>query len=152
LQKTSVPRKPPLEERRLILARDHRRPYGARLLFRILHPLHIGALENVTFFLPDGALGRIRPDTRPSWKPNSPYELEVEGFATALEAEEAGMRAAQALLLTALDLDFGLRLEYTNHHPSTVYDRTVSTGTVMGGMAVVSRPEPVVLETLTDAF
>jgi hypothetical protein len=78
--------------------------------------------------------------------------LDVEGFATAAEAEEVGMKAAQALLLMALDLDFGLRLEYTNHHPSTVYDRTVRTGMAMGGMAIVSWPEPVVLETLIDAF
>jgi hypothetical protein len=78
--------------------------------------------------------------------------LEVEGFATAAEAEGAGMKAAQALLLTALDLDFGVRLTYTNHHPSTVYDRTVSTGDAMAALGTTSWQETIVIEKLADNF
>jgi len=147
-----MPSKPPTEERQIILARDHRRRYGARLAFRVLHPAHIGALANVPIFLRDGTVGHIRPDTRPTWDFGSGYELEVEGFATAAEAEDAGLRAAQALLLTALDLDFGVRLTYTNHHPSTVYDRTASTGVAMAALGVASWSKTVLLEKLTDSL
>jgi len=147
-----MPSKPPPVEREIILARDHRRRYGARLTFRTLHPHHIGALANVTFLLPDGTIGRIRPDNRPSWEPGSGYELEVEGFATAAEAEEAGMRSAQALLLTALDLDFGVRLVYTNHHPAAVFDRTVSAGDAMAALGVTHWDESIVLERIVDGY
>lgn len=144
--------KPPPEERRIILARDHRRRYGARLTFRVLDSLHLGALANVSFFLSDGTLGRIRPDQQATWDFGVGYALEVEGFATAGEAEEAGMRAAQALLLTALDLNFGVRLTYRNHHPSTVYDQTISTGDAMAALGISHWPETIVLEKLTDSF
>ena len=147
-----MPSKPPVEERQIILARDHRRRYGARLAFRVLHPAHVGALANVTILLRDGTLGRIRLDTRPTWDFGSGYELEVEGFATAAEAEIAGLRAAQAVLLTALDLDFGVRLTYTNHHPATVYDRTASTSVAMAALGSVSWPETVLLEKLTESL
>ncbi|NMG77153.1 hypothetical protein, partial [Aromatoleum diolicum] len=135
-------RKPPIEERRIILANDQRRRYGARLVFRVLHALHIGALANVTFFLPDGTYGRIRPRNSRSSEFGVAYELDVEAFPSAAEAEQAGMRAAQALLLTAINLDFGIRLDYTGHEPPTVFDRTVSTGMVMSGEGIGSWPRP----------
>lgn len=147
-----MPHKSLHEERQVILARDHRRRYGARIFFRILHPQHIGTLANVTLLLPNGTFGRIRPETRPTWEPGSRYELEIEGFASAADAEDIGMRAAQALLLMSLDLDFGLRLEYSNHHPATVYDRTVTSGDLVSGYSIVSWPDNVVLGKLADGF
>lgn len=145
-------RKSPSEERRIILARDHRRRYGVRVAFRVLHAQHIGTLSNVTLLFPDGSFGRIRQEGTTSWELGVPHELQLEAFPTAAEAEEAGMRAAQALLLTAINLNFGLRLEYSNHQPPTVYDRTVSSGMAIAGMAVVSWPEPVIVEQLSHAF
>lgn len=144
--------KSPEEERRIILSRDHRRRYGTCIFFRVLHPLHIGTLENVTFLLPDGTYGRIRPDTRPSWEPGIKYEIQVEAFSTGAAAEAVGMQVAQALLLTALDLDFGVRLDYANHWPSTIYDRTVSTRFTAAVMGVGSWEETIILEKLTDAL
>lgn len=51
-----MPRKPPPEERKLILARDQRRKYGARLVFQVQRAEHIGGLENVTLLFDDGTL------------------------------------------------------------------------------------------------
>ena len=147
-----MPRKPPQEERRIILARDHRRRYGARLVFRVLEALHLGSLENVTLLFPDGTHGGLRQKSATSWELGVPYELELSAYATAAEAEAAGLRAAQALLLTSISLDFGLRLEYLNHQPATVHDRTVTTGIFGGGRAVASRPETVVVKELTADF
>lgn len=64
-------RKPPLIERQLIAARDHRRKYGARLTFQIRRSAHIGDLENVSLLLPDGSLAIIQPDDG--------FDFEVEG-------------------------------------------------------------------------
>ena len=122
------------------------------MAFRVLHPLHLGTLANVSILLSDGTLGRIRPDTRPTWDFGSGYELEIEGFATAAEAEDAGLRTAQALLLTVLDFGFGVRLTYTNHQPTTVYDRTVSTGAAMAALGVTAWQETAILERLTSSL
>ena len=151
-KKDFMPRKPPVEERRIILTRDTRRRYGSRVIFRVLHPLHIGALENVSFLLQDGTFGTIRPISDPGWTPGFRYEMTVESFAAAAEAELAGMQVAQALLLTALDLDFGIRLDYSNHSPVTVYDRTVSALEMTSPSGLVGWPETTILEKLTDAL
>lgn len=147
-----MPRKPPVEERRLILARDQRRKYGSRLIFQVQRSQYIGDLENVTLLIEDGTIVRVEPGRVLEWEGGKRYEIEVAGFPTASEAEDAGMRMAQALLLTAVSLNFGLRLNYHSHEPPTVFDRTISTGTVMGGEMFASWPQQVVLEELTNAL
>jgi hypothetical protein len=145
-------RKPPPEERRIILARDHRRRYGARLSFRVLDERYLGSLGSVTLLLRDGTFGRLKKESADNWEMGVPYELELAAYASAREAEEAGLRAAQALLLTALSLDFGLRLDYSNLQPATVIDRTVSTGMISGGRMFAAWSDQVVATQLTDDF
>lgn len=151
-RKKLMARKPPSEERRIILANDQRRRYGTRIVFRVLHALHIGTLADVTFLLPDGTCGHIRPRSSRSSEVGVAYELDIEAFPSAAEAEQAGMRAAQALLLTAISLDFGIRLDYTGHEPPTVFDRTVSPGMTTSVEAITSWPEEVIIQELTDDF
>lgn len=128
-----MPNKPPSEERRLVLARDQRRKYGARITFQVQRPEYIGGLEHVTLFIDDGTLATVAPGRVLSWEGGHRYTIEVVGYPTARDAEEAGMRLAQSLLLTAVSLNFGLRLNYSSHEPPTVFDRTVSKG--MSGWA-----------------
>lgn len=85
-------RKRPPEERILVLARDQRRKYGARLTFQVQRPEYIGGLENVTLLIDDGALATIEPGRVLSWEGGQRYHIEVVGFPTASDAEEAGMR------------------------------------------------------------
>jgi hypothetical protein len=80
------------------------------------------------------------------------YAIDIVGFPTASEAEEAGMQVAQALLVCAVSLNFGLRLSYISHEPPTVYDRTVNLGLLMSGEAYASWPQNVVLEEFERAF
>ena len=145
-------RKPPAEERRLVLARDERRKYGARLTFQVQRPEYIGGLENVTLLVDDGTLATIEPGRVLSWEGGQRYHIEVVGFPTAGDAEEAGMRTAQSLLLTAVSLNFGLRLNYHSHEPPTVFDRTASTGMSAWGEGFGSWPQEVVLKELTQAL
>ena len=147
-----MPRKPPTEERKLIVTRDQRRKYGARLVFQVQRSQYIGDLENVTLLIEDGTLARLEPADVLEWEGGRRYEVEVVGFPTASEAEEAGMKTAQALLLTAVSLNFGLRLNYHSHEPPTIFDRTISTGMFGSGEAFSSWPQEVVLDELNKAL
>lgn len=147
-----MPRKSPLIERQLILAQDQRRKYGVRLTFQVQRAAYIGNLENVTLLLADGTLARIRPGRLLEWEGGKQYEMEIIGFPTASDAEGAGMQMAQALLLAAVSMDFGLRLSYHSHEPPAVFDRTVSIGDSMSMEGYSSCPQQVVLDELEKAI
>lgn len=146
-------RKPPSLERQLVLAKDHRRKYGARLTFQVHRAAHIGDLENVTLLLPNGSLAGIQPDDAFDFEVEGgkSYDIAVAGFPTASDAEAAGMQMAQALLLCAVSLDFGLRLSYQSHEPPTVFDRTISAGMFGFATGYTSWPQEVVLSELWRA-
>ena len=147
-----MPRKPPPIERQLILTCDQRRKYGSRLTFQVQRSAYIGDLENVTLMLIDGTLATIRPGRSLEWEGGKRYEIETVGFPTASEAEAAGMQMAQALLLCAISLDFGLRLSYQSHEPPAVFDRTVNTGAFSSGEAYQSWPQQIVLDEFAKAI
>lgn len=147
-----MPRKPPATERKLILAQDQRRKYGARLTFQVQRAAYIGNLENVTLLLSDGTLATIQPKPLMAWEGGKRYEVEMVGFPTASEAENAGMHMAQVLLLCAVSLNFGLRLSYHSHEPPAVFDRTISTGAFLQGEAYISWPQHAVVSELEKAF
>ena len=88
-----MPRKPPPEERTLILARDQRRKYGARLVFQVQSAEYIGELENVTLLIEDGTLATIEPGRVLSWEGGKRYNIEITGYPTAGEAEDEIGRA-----------------------------------------------------------
>jgi len=147
-------RKPPSAERNLILIRDQRRKYGARLTFQVQRSAHIGDLERVSLLLPDGSLATIQPDEAFDFEVEGgkSYELTVEGFPTASDAEAAGMQMAQALLLCAVSLDFGLRLSYQSHEPPTVFDRTLPSRMFGFATAYTNWPQDIVLSELWRAI
>ena len=147
-----MPRKQPNEERKLILACDQRRKYGARLTFEVQRAEDIGKLENVSLLIEDGTLATIEQGRVCSWESGKRYNIEVIGFPNASDAEDAGMRMAQALLVTAISLNIGMRLNYHSHEPPTVFDRTVSKGFEMWSEGFASRPQDVVLRELTQAL
>lgn len=147
-----MPRKPPTVERQLILARDHRRKYGAQLTFQVQRSAYIGNLEHVSLLLPNGEIATIKPGRLLEWEGGKRYEIDIVGFPTASDAEEAGMQLAQALLVCAVSLNFGLRLSYLSHEPPTIYDRTVSLGAFASGEAYSSFPQNAVLDEFERAF
>ena len=147
-----MPPKPPQVERSLIVTRDHRRKYGARITFQVLRSAYLGEMENVTLLLPTGAIATLRPGRSQSREAGVRYELDIEGFPTAALAEEAGMNAAQAVLLAAISMDFGVRLNYHSHEPPTVFDRTVSTGSGSWSEGFASWPQAMRRSRVTDAF
>ncbi len=143
-----MPRKPPQIERSLILANDHRREYGSRITFEILRPQYFGELENVSLLLEDGTIATVRPGRMLQTEAGKRYEIELKGFPTASEAEDAGLHLAQALLLLAVSLNFGLRLSYKSHEPPAVFDRTASSGFSSWGEAYGSYSQDSVISEL----
>lgn len=145
-------RKPPHQERKLILANDQRRKYGVRLIFEVLRPQHVGRLEGMSLLLEDGTIAEIRAASMRSTESGKRYEIATVGFPKASEAEDTGNRIAQALLLTSISLNFGLRLRYDSYEPSSVYDRTVPVGMTGSGEAFSYYPEEVFLDEFSAAL
>lgn len=129
----STATKPPVIERQLILLRDQRRKYGARVRFEVLTSKHFGELDNVSLLLPDGTIATIQPDEMAPWENGRRYVASLEGFATATAAEQAGHRIYQTLLAVALGQNFGMRFQYSTHEPPAVFDRTLSEGDRFSG-------------------
>jgi len=144
--------KPPAVERQLILSRDQRRKYGARVKFEVLTNLHIGELDNVSLLLPDGTIATIEPDDMAPWESGKRYVASLEGFATATAAEQAGHRLYQTLLACAVGLNFGMRFQYSTHEPPAVFDRTLSEGDRFRGYGTSSWPQDKFLDELFAAL
>jgi hypothetical protein len=136
----------------LITSRNPKRPYGAQVTFQLLNSEHIGELENVVILFESEEIATIRPGRSASWEGGKRYNIVLEGFATAAEAEFAGLRLAQALLLLATNLDFGLRLNYHAHEPAEVFQRFASEGDTTWGEGVAGRSQSVVLAELVTAY
>lgn len=147
-----MPPKSPADERTLILARDARRKYGVRVLFQVQSIAHLGGSETATYDLPTGAIATLAPARTLSWEGGVKLQLTVEGFPTAQDAETAGLRAAQALLLASVSCNFGLRLHYHTHRPGAVFDRLASEGAMMWAEGTVGRSPDVVREELLMGF
>lgn len=145
-------KKTPQEERSLIAAGDHRRKYGARLVFEVQRPENIGELERVSLLMPSGKIVEIRPARQLSWEGGKRYEMEMAGFATAAEAEAAGMSLAQSLLTCAIRLSFGLRLNYVTHEPPSVFDRTATSGGKLTAEGYAFRSQKTFLDEFEKAF
>ena len=88
-------------ERKIIKNTPNRRPYGAKLTFLV---------EKTTNFKIDGECLiltsreihlRIKPKNLGAQKENE-WEIFVEGFATASEAENIGLKVAMGFLWTAI--------------------------------------------------
>ncbi len=147
-----MPTQNPNQERALITRHDPKRPYGSKVTFQILNSHSIGELENVTILLDSGAIATIQPARRPSWEGGRRFLIKLEGFPTAGAAETEGLRFAQALLLSAISLNFGLRLLYHGREPALVYERFRSEGATAWGEGTVGWPASTVLTELTDTF
>jgi hypothetical protein len=117
-----------------------------------LHSHSIGKLENVTVLLGSGVIATLQPARSTSWEGGRKFLVTLEGFPTATVAETEGLRFAQALLLSAISLNFGLRLLYHGHEPALVYERFRSEGPTAWGEGTVGWAASTVLTELADTF
>jgi hypothetical protein len=119
----------PQEERKIIVSQPAKRPYGAKVQFRVLTAAAFGHdVEHVCLSLNTGAFLTIAPGRQAPWEGGRKFVATLEGFATAASAERAGRRLALSLLWMAVKLDWPLRLEYATHEPASVFERNRSEG------------------------
>jgi hypothetical protein len=142
----------PQTERGVITSLSQKRPYGARVKFQVLTDHTYKALEQVTLLFPEGTVAKVKSLEAAPWEGGQRYQIEVEGFAKASLAEAAAKKVSQALLLTAVALDQGLRLTYTSHEAGEVFERFRSDGLSMRGYGVQAWPAETVLDSLHAAM
>lgn len=136
----------------MIISRPEKRPYSAKLFFQVLEKGVLGNLEHVTIFFDDGTYVTLAPERQPSWLGGRRFSLTLESFPTASQAEEHGRKLVQGLLWTSISLNFGVRLNYRTHEPTTVYDRLRSPGDSMFGEMTTSFPPGWVIDRLQAAY
>jgi len=127
-------------------------PYGARISFQVLTPHSIGSIGNIPIHLNTGHIATIADAKSTSWGPGRKYTVKLVGFATATEAERSGLQFAQTLLLTAISLNFSLRLIYKYSFPVEVFERFKSEGISREAEGYGGFPAEVVLRQITDNF
>jgi hypothetical protein len=113
----------------LIVEKINRRPYGSKVDFLLSSRYRFGFDGETSLLINEGLIIRFKPqENKRNEGDLQRFSAFVEGFATAGEAEQAGLRFAMALLWTAVSLKFPLRLEYHTPLPCVVYDRTPKPG------------------------
>ena len=82
------------------------------------------------------------------------WDVLLNGFTTACEAEDAGLKLAQSFLWLSISRNFPIRLIYNKSLPCTVYDRTKGPGFEVSGFihqTVKEIPEKIISE-VRNAF
>ena len=144
--------KSPTDERLVIFGKPEKRPYGARLEFKVLSVGFLGDIENATILFDSGAVASLAPVRQPSWDGGRRFEFRLEGFSTAAAAEAQGRQLSQAVLWTAISLNYGLRLSYRTQEPAAVFERLRSSGATGEGGGSTSWNPQVVLQQLVAGF
>jgi hypothetical protein len=138
-------------ERIKIVSRSEKRRYGANFFFQVIEKTLIG-VEHVTILLDDGAYATLAPARQASWEGGQRFSIKLEGFPTATLAEENGRRLVQGLLWSSINLNFGVKLNYTTHEPTTVYDRLQSGGMSSYGEMTSSFPPMMVIDKIREGY
>jgi hypothetical protein len=144
--------KPPDEERSVIVRQPEKRPYGTRARAHVQTASSFGDTEGVSLLLKSGAVVTIEPRRKAPWEAGDKFLVTLEGFPTAAAAEAAGRRLVQALLWTAISMNFAIGLEYMTYEPTTVFDRTQSPGARVEAFGTVGWSIDRVLDEIRDAY
>ncbi len=129
------------DERKIIIKRSDKRPYGAKLAFSTKHVTDLGINEGVCIGFESGAYVTILTEGKQSWEGGEKFTAQLEGFPTATSAEQSARRLVQALLWNAVSTAKSLSLHYTTYEPSKIYDRTAS-GRFVGNAFAFGSFEP----------
>lgn len=134
-----------------IVSRREKRRYGTKLVFQVVEKTLLG-VEHVTILLDDGAFATLAPQQQASWEGGQRFSIILEGFPTASLAEEHGRRLVQGLLWSSISLNFGVRLNYGTHEPTTVYDRLQSGELSAWGEGTASVPPLRVIDRIREGY
>ena len=112
------------EPRQIIDESPNRRPYGSKVGIILDNGYQLRFQGEACLLVDDKSIVRILPSI------NNPQKFDVylEGFATACEAEQKGLKLSLALLWAAISRKHSLRLDYHTPRPCMVYDRIQESG------------------------
>jgi len=125
-------------ERQIISTSTKRRPYGVRLSLLLESSTKLKVDGECSLLISSDYLMRIapkKPYANHSMSDCQCLEVSVEGFGTAEEAEQIGLKVSMGFLWSAISCQYSLRLLYHTPMPCSVYDRTKSNS---GGLQVSS--------------
>lgn len=140
------------EERAVIRAQPHKRPYGVNVRFCLQTAADLGEIDEVCVSIHTGAYLSIKSERVAPWQSGKKYMISLEGFPTAVAAEAAGRRLVQALLWMAVTTDTALRLEYVSYEPAAVFERNRSNGSSMTAYLTVGNDPTRMLGELQDGY
>jgi len=112
------------EPRQIIDESPNRRPYGAKVGIILDKGYQLRFQGEVCLLVDDKSIVRILPSIKNPQK----FDVYLEGFATACEAEQKGLKLSLALLWAAISRKHSLRLDYHTPRPCMVYDRIQESG------------------------
>ena len=112
------------EPRQIIDESPNRRPYGAKVGIILDNAYQLCFQGEACLLVDDKSIVRILPSIDNPQK----FDVYLEGFATACEAEQKGLKLSLALLWAAISTKPSLRLDYHTPRPCMVYDRIQESG------------------------
>lgn len=128
-------------EQEIITISPNRRPYGVRLALLLETGTKFNIGGDCVLLTSQGYIVRLIPNTTEPDLLRLPnhqcWDILVEGFSTAGEAEQVGLKVALGLLWGAVSRQFAARLLYATPLPCSVYDRTKSKGLTFSGHATI---------------
>jgi len=129
-----------MTNRQSISAHPDRRPYGSRVGIILGEGDAFGFEGDSSLLVSRDIIVTLRPQKQLY----GDYEVQkldalVEGFSTAGEAENAGLKFAASILWVSISMGSPLRLQYHTPLPCAVYDRTQSRRVFASFDALVSR-------------
>jgi hypothetical protein len=124
--------------RMIILNSANRRPYGAKMTLIVEDYVGIKVDGECSLLVTPEIVLTLQPKEQRPYKPGSFWEIKVEGFSTAGEAERVGLKVALGFLWSVVKNNHSARLVYNTPLPCSVYDRTSTKGVSLFGHATLS--------------
>jgi hypothetical protein len=127
------------ENNRIVIhTSERRRPYGAKLTLLLEDDRDFKIDGECTLLITPEIVIRIKPANEHFYMNKSCWDVYIDGFSTAGEAEKCGLKVALGFLWGAFKNKYSARLLYHTPLPCVVYDRTVSKGLSLSAHCTVS--------------
>lgn len=133
------------QEKRMITDSVSRRPYGAKLSAMLDEGERMILDGEICLLTATDYIVKMHPkqlEQADNICGVRAYDIYVEGFATAGEAERVGLEITFGILWGAISGKYSLRLQYQTPLPCVVYDRNRSggSGLTCSGTVILGRP------------
>ena len=115
-----------VEEKKMISEHPERRPYASKIDFILEVGTEYKFEGEACLLLKAPYVVRIKPKQNEQLGHHQCLTATIEGFSSAGEAENMGLKLTQSILWSVISRKFHLRLLYHTPQPSIVFDRTLT--------------------------